>query len=477
MISRPLQTTLTMLGCLSLTCGVAWLHYTRSEPVFEAHARLRLAARPDESASTEQMPAVDASEDPSRLPATIVAATLELLRQRDFQIALNSPLDSESSELASRVQVVTEDRAGHKGVALTYTTTDSTEAVPVLTAVVDAYVKSQSEQVSGPPAPALTEMQTKAQQLSNALAAEQARLTAARTNLAQSSTTEAGRLISTEKLKTLSSAAADAQRRRLEAEARLIQARQEIEAGTLPIELLISRLPEGPTRSLVHEALTRSGLRDKLERQLAVHQRLAAVYGRNHPQLVECRQNLEALESQLKASETSASGEAIDESPAALLVGSLQSELKTFQTMERDLHEQINAESAGVDAHARLAKDHSDAELAVARLKVEQDAAQRLLEAAQHNQADQAASIVEPPSLASEPVAPVVWKELSFGIGAGLILGCLACWALAPLDVPEQPLAIAGKFSDAVARAHTEQLSLEERRKARMQNADGLRAA
>lgn len=346
----------------------------------------------------------------------------ERLKANPSAVQPADPFESELDYLRRSLSVRIERQAGQDDYVIEHRSLAVEGARAVLSAAGDACLESfrklhdrQLEEQSGPLLRELEEWQAKARAFETEASKIQAEIAALATGAA-------GRETARERAKLLAAATAEARKSRLEAENRFVGARDDMTAGR-PVETVLARLPEGPLRTTLTQALDQrdhASERRELERELA---RLSELYGAKHPRITKAKQRIAELSTQ--ADQTSAS-----RSPADMLLATLEADWREKLALEQDLSEQLAADEeslGGFDAiQARLAK--AEQGLGEARAKLATLAARRDAETARS--ADGAPRISEAPTV---PETPVTWTEREWTLAggvAGAALGLLAVLAL-----------------------------------------------
>lgn len=474
MTRRRIPHWLAFLLCLVAACGAAAWHFDATEPVFEARARIRL---PGDEKLEEVVRSADGVERIVTAPSGLFKLAAERLKQRSVQLVLSSPLNSEADELANRTSIVSEPQPGQQEIALAYKTSEATDAVPVLTAIVDAYLEAQRKSTANPPPTVPAALQAEKLQFEQAFQQQQATIAVTRQKLAALALDETKRAAAFEKVKSLSGALAETRRLRLEAENRFAQIRKDLDGG-LPIELLAARIPDGKARAIVQEALTQAKLQRELKQHAATFLQLSAVYGRNHPRLVELQRQIDDLHSQLAVAGNSPASNN-PPSPAALLLQALDGGLNESQASERDIQDQLQAEQAGLEQFTALQKSFEEGTRELARLQGERDRVEKQIAEIQRQQQPKTATVLEPPALAAVPVSPVLWHYYVAGPSAGTLLGLLMIWLLPrrrPVEVPVVNESVKEQDGQDILPMETETpATIQERRLARAARLKAMR--
>lgn len=415
-----LRSLLIVVLALSLCCGVAAWDYTSRTPEYAATAQIRV---PREAAADLQ---ADPEATQISVPSDVLVEAVARLKARNVQLPLASPLDSETDVLSRSTVVDIDRQAGFDDLTLTYTTVQADDAVPVLTTIADAYLAFLHKNAPAAPATVSPPLESERTQLDRALAQQQSVVAECQQKLREQTLDDAKRALVLDKIKSLSQSLTEARRSRLEAEHRLQQAKKDLEAG-VPVELLAARWPDGPAKSLAQEALTQIRLHRELKQQAATFVERSAVYGKNHPQMLDLQKKIDDLTARLTAAEKQRPASAPlgmhEVDVHALLLRSLESEHAEQQAAERDLQEQWQTEQTSLEKFAASQKGVEDAQRELARIQADRDRVSQQIAEAQKQQQSRTATLSESPVLTAEPVWPRIEYYLGGGPAAGLLLG------------------------------------------------------
>lgn len=398
----------------AIAVGYAW-HGT-IEPDYAAHARISIP----ESLAGElsKLPVEDAC-----LSTEIINVTCDLARERGINLPLASPLDSEIEWLLDHLHAVRDDAAAGMLVQFGCTTADSELSVQILTAAVDAALRSLTP--ARPPATdeAAASCNAELQQLAQAAARQREKIAALEAAAAPPANGAPAQAAPTDaELESLKSALAQAAREHVDAGSRLTAVRAGLAAGTTA-EQIVAGFPHDAAANGLRDLLHHAQLVRDLHSQEAALQAAAAVYGRRHPRMVELNGRIGRLREQLAAVPADQLAAApAQASPAELLTQALEHRATQASAAEAELQQRQAAALA-----VREERQRHDAELTAARseltfLEGEQNRLHLEAADARRNEAAQTPSIVEPPTLAVEPVGPPLWRTLAIAaaVGAGL---------------------------------------------------------
>lgn len=446
----------------AVSCGGAMLHYQRTPAMFEAQACLTVS---DENFAPLAQIWLNSDQHASSGSATLstqlLGATSDLIKERSLELALSSPLESEVGELARCVSVNIEPQAGQHEIRLAYATKHRTDAVPALQAVVEAGLNLYRNNREAQPSSITAALEADRVKLDDEVEKQRQIVDELSGSQHESTPDETNRAVAFEKVKALGTASAEARRRRLESENRLMQAQRDVKSG-LPVELILSRMPESEAKPLIRQLLTKSQLTDELTRLKADYQRLAVTFGHKHPRMVEMIARIKELHQQLETILTAIPEGSAESSPATLLLRSLESELSENRAYEQDILDQLAEEKTALDRYSELEASAQTAGKELIRLQQERDRLQQRLVAGRED-LTQAVALIEPPKLLPEPTWPKLPYHLGAGAAVGFVLACGGLWILSRFKGARSQAPI-------VPESYLERRvgSLEERRLARL---------
>jgi hypothetical protein len=283
------------LAALALPIAAGWLIHRAEPPVYEAVGSLLVAAEPASGGTASNLTMPNSPAERDVLTPEVIARTLDLLEARQIAVTPDPVRLSLSDTLLDRLRIDPSVNPGSQEVVVRYRTAARDEAATVLAALLDAVVEvSRSQSLTQEMTAASAADEAELAQFDDAVARQRLLVNAAQSRVQEFSIEQAALRASQEKLKSLGQAAAEVQRRRIEAESRFRQAEQDVASG-IPAELLAARLPAGELRTVVTELFAREDRRREIAEGQARLQQLAKVYGRNHPALQEVQTRLQQL--------------------------------------------------------------------------------------------------------------------------------------------------------------------------------------
>lgn len=450
---------LAAFAALLLPPGAAWLVQQGSEPRYEATARLLLPETQSPPETIEQRGAAAPSAEEEVLSPEVIARAVELLERRQIPVAGDRVLLSLSDILIDRLRVDQKPASDSQEVILRYHTASREEAIPVLSAILDAIVETSDSQALSPQRiAAANDDERELEQLDEAVLRQKDLAHGAELHWQQLSSETAARHARQEKLKQLGQALAEAHRKRVEAEHRSQQAEQDVAAG-VPVELLAARLPDGELRAFIlnlfnGEKLQRE-LRDRQERL----QQLAGIYGRNHPAVRELQKRIGELLQQV-AAESRPSAEEPELTPAQMFLQTLQGACREAQELAADLQQELDAETAVVDEERGAEQSLADHRDELKFLEAERARVQHRLDKSRRELAAAAVTIAQPATLNPEPITSGAAVPLAIGGSLGVFFCIAILWSAA-----RRRTSVAGPSTVAEhRRAYRRFLSHEERR-------------
>jgi hypothetical protein len=447
---------LSAVLCLTFSISTLWLWQIVSAPKFEASARLAMAqarvaradmARPapnDQSASVQQAPvdvALPVDEAPpvdeSKVLSPEVLSTAALLiADRNVQLSLASPFDSVTDYLLERTRVARPDRGEPGELLITCTALAGDESLQMLSAIVDAYLDAAT---TAPPALAdftsderpTVELQTECEQLARAMEQHEQTNAELAAHL-QAAKAAAGDPSDPSHLDPIKLEAELVQARRASGDAagRLADAHRDLERK-LPAELIATRIADVPERTKALERLNQLKIKDDLDQQEALRQKWSAIYGKNHPRMAELRQHIESLEQQVSVFSARDQGQPPDvlaASAAAVVLAALESEAAGRAAAERELENRLARVQQQLqqqqELEARLRESRQELEF----LHGEHGRLWKEIDGARREQASRLATLVEPPALSPDPVAPQAGLPMAAACTSGMALCLLVIW-------------------------------------------------
>jgi hypothetical protein len=421
-----------------LALAAGWWWHGCQEPEYVAHARLTVPALADVAPGNDAAP--NAAE--SLLSPEVIAAASDLLRERGIALPYASPLDSEVDELLHRLQATHEVHGERAELNLSYRTPEAPQAVPVLTAVVDAGLRAL--QSAAPPAddPDASSREREREQLGQAVERQRAQAAALQDQVANREREEGSDALVAERTRSCAAALEAACARRLEAEQRLAHARRDIQAGA-DCERIMAKLPDGADWSATRELVDASLQRHELRKQEAAVRQAAAIYGRNHPRMVELRTQVARLRQNVAAIQMPADAPAIvlasavgsastarddEQLPPGELLLKLLAE-KSWQAIdaEEDAGQQLAAATMLQDERQVLVAQLAAARQELGFLQKEHDQVQRRVDEARREVERSRADIVESPTLSPDSVVPSLSLYLAIAGSAGTVVS-IGCW-------------------------------------------------
>jgi hypothetical protein len=400
------------------------------------------------------------------LTPEVIARTLDLLEARQIAVTPDPVRLSLSDTLLDRLRIDPSVNPGSQEVVVRYRTAARDEAATVLAALLDAVVEvSRSQSLTQEMTAASAADEAELAQFDDAVARQRLLVNAAQSRVQEFSIEQAALRASQEKLKSLGQAAAEVQRRRIEAESRFRQAEQDVASG-IPAELLAARLPAGELRTVVTELFAREDRRREIAEGQARLQQLAKVYGRNHPALQEVQTRLQQLAREV-ADAAESNGGLAGTSRGQLLLEALRSAWSEAQASEDDLQSELAAETRIAETEQAATRALSEHQSELAFLESERARVQQRLEKRRRALAAGTTTILHPPALAPEPVSSGSWPSLLLGGGVGCVCCVSVLWSAFRRRRREKDLS-----SPLQARASYRRfLSHEERQLVRMKSA------
>lgn len=427
---------------LALLISAGWLWQALSQTRYEAVARIG----PPETARDvfDQDAAPEVSVAAQLLSSENLAAAADLLRERLISVPLASPFDSDIDFLAGSLRVESDDQSETDDVRIVATATEAEPALQILKAVVDAWLAETTKTAAPVADPAAAAAETERRQIAQAIERQQREIESIDERLKT-----AGDPLEPETaddLARLEGELVEIRRSRVEAERRLEDVRRELADKKLSVEAIVSRIADNTVRASVRERLNLAKLHDDLESQKAALQKCAAIYGSKHPRMAEIRARVEQLDQQLSALPVQLAG--FSESSAVdlptLVLQPLERDAAVRQEAEQELQSRLDGLIGRLTARQELERQLGESRQELAFLHSERDRARKQVESTRHDESSHLSQLIEPPTLASAPLAPDAGLPLTFSCLTGLGL-CVAmfrqlqAWRRAPTGVPLPP--------------------------------------
>jgi hypothetical protein len=372
----------------------------------------------------------------SFLSPEVVTAASELLQERAASDPHAATLDSEIDTFLNRLDVSHERDGDRADIELRYRTTDARQAVAVLTAVVDAGVRSLQSL-----APEVADFTTddrhrESVQLAQALEQQQARVSELQARVASRDRESPESPHSPARLRTLDLELQQAREHRIEAEDQLAIACQEVRAG-VSVEQIVARLPEGSAWSATRDVAGAIRLKDELRQLESAFETAAKVYGRNHPRMLGLKTQIDQTGQQLasqaglianssvvqaSSTESDAHPQASPPATAVLLLTALEEKCRQVTLAEQVLERQLASATALREEQQALDPQLADARQELDFLQKEHDRVRREIAATRREAESRRVNITESPTLLAEPIAPSLPQHLLWAGLAGTIV-------------------------------------------------------
>ncbi len=217
-----------------------------------------------------------------------------------------------------------------------------------------------------------------------------------------------------------------------EAAARLAEARRDFD-NKQPAEIVATRIADLPTRSRVLERLNLTKVRDELQRQEALQEKWSAVYGRNHPRMVEIREKIETLEERLAdfpVEETGQVGRTDGSSPSAIVLAAFENESTSLEEAEQSLVKHLGDAQVRNQGQQELELQLGEARQELAFLHGEHDRTQKQMAAVRKKRPQRHPEVLAPPALDREPAGPRAGLPMAVSCVAGMALYLLVLWQI-----------------------------------------------
>lgn len=424
--------------CLAVSASAGWLWHTLSETKYESHARLSMREDPfaegDEPSSDDR--GLGAVEERILSPE-LLAAAAALLRDRGTTLPLATPFDSETDFLLEHTRVSRPERGGPDEIRIACTAPAAEMSLQMLTAIVDATLEAAK---SVPPVASdvgSDELEGDRHDLAQAIE-RQGKFIAA---LAESlKTMKAAEGTQTgDHLAKLETRRVEARRAVSEAERRLDEARIDLDKK-VSAEIVVTRLAEGATRTKILDRLNLAKLTDDLNRQEALLQKSASIYGRSHPRMTELQGKIEQLKQQI-AGFPIADGDNVESesnlSPATLVLNALELDLAEKQAAEQETEASLAARNDRLTAQQELESRLGEARQEFAFLHSEHDRLRRQNPTSRREEANSQPAVIEPPAISPHQVAPQAGLQMAVSCVAGCALYLLLLRQLRPRSLPQ----------------------------------------
>ena len=447
--------------CLTVAISAGWLWQTMSAPKFEACARLSAAKVPvaegdaDKPASIDEaasvIEAAPINEAKVLSPEVLSAAAL-LIADRNVPLSLASPFDSVTDYVLDRTRVGRPDRGGPEEILITCSAAAADEALQMLSAVVDAYLEASTTTRSVRADSTTGELRTECEQLAGAIEQQQQMIAESAAQLEAAKAAAAGSA-GNDPI-TLEAELVQARRSSGDAAARLAAAHRDFEKK-LPGEFIAARIADIPARTKVLERLNQAKIKDDLDQHEALRAKWSAVYGRNHPRMAEIRQQIESLEQQVcvfSAGEQSQPADATPASAASIVLAALETESAALKTAEQELETRFAAAQQRLQQQQDLETRLNESRQELAFLHGEHGRLWKEIDGARRNQASRLATLIEPPALSSDPIAPQAGLQMAVACVSGMAFCLLVIWQFRARSPRGAATAAPPKKNDAAVR-------------------------
>ena len=239
---------------------------------------------------------------------------------------------------------------------------------------------------------------------------------------------------------TLEAELVQARRASSDATARLAAAQQDVEKK-FPLEVIAVRIADLPTRTSVLELLNQAKIKNELNEQEALHQKWSAVYGRNHPRMADLRQHIESLEKQIgqfspsqqqsqQHDEQGQPAEALAPSATAIVLAALESEAAGSKTAEQVLETRLAVAQQALQQKQELESRLSNLRQELEFLHGEHGRLWKQIDSARRNQTNELATVIEPPGLSQNAIAPQAGLQMAVACVSGMALCLLVMWQI-----------------------------------------------
>jgi hypothetical protein len=455
--------------CLGLSASAGWLWYALSQTTYEAAARLALAGDPfaGSAAPGGNSHLQDGAAEDAVLAPAVLSAAVGLLRERGVHLSLQSPFDSETDYLLGRLRVEPADHGITDEIRISCTAPEADEALQIVQAIVDAW---QAAATVPPPAaadPPTDDAAVERRQLARAIERQERAIAALVEQLGKANESPRRAAGPGDDPLELDGALDEARRAVSDAEGRLEEARRDL-ARKMPAETVAARLPDGPVRARVLQRLSLVRLREESRQQQALGEKLSSVYGRNHPRMTEIREKIDQSQKEISAIVAAAGDMAAvppDVAPAAVILNELEIQLADARAAEAEIDRRTIARNERSGARQDLEAALGDARQELAFLHGEHDRVRRQVDSTRHEHTNLSPSVIEPPALSPDPIAPHAGLPMAVSCVAGMAVYLLLLrqfrsrflarpeaaephvgsrsFARAPVQAPVNPLALA----------------------------------
>ncbi len=430
MMKRWFAALSAALLCLGVSLSAGWLWQTMADAKYEACARLLQGE--DDSADDADAEGPPRDDEARVLSPAVLSAAAALLQDRGVPLPLPSPFDPVGDYLLEHTRVCRPEQAQPGEICIRCEAVESEEALQILNAIVDAYLavgtSEPVDDVELADDAAQVELTVEREQLTQAIARQQQsiaemtrRLEAARNDASGPAADDPA------PLETELGRVRQAHR---EAATRLAQARRDFD-NKVSAETVASRITDAAARTRVLERLSLSKVRDELERQEGLQQKWSAVYGKNHPRMVEIREKIEVLEEQLAAFPLiEQAGRSADSQPAAIVLAAFESESTSLEEAEQKLVTHLGGVQERFHGQQQLELQLGEARQELAFLHGEHDRAQKQIVTARHEHTDLQPSVIARPALVREPIGPRAGLPMAVSCVTGMALYLLLLWQI-----------------------------------------------
>jgi uncharacterized protein involved in exopolysaccharide biosynthesis len=456
MMKRSFAALSAALLCLALSLSAGWLWQTMSDARYEASARLLVVEEELAGASSVDDEERISADEAEILSPEVVSAAAVLLQERGVPLPLPSPFDPIADYLVQHTRVSRPEQARPGEICICCTAFDSAEALQMAQAIVDAYLAVRRSEPTDDAEfiadAAQAELQGEHEQLTQAIERQKQaidemieRLEATRSDATGPEADDPAALEL--ELGRVRQAHRDAARR-------LADARRDVD-NQLPAENVAARITDLPTRAQVLDRLNLSKVRDELNRLVARRQKWSAMYGRNHPRMVEIRERIEALEEQLASyslDEPDQAGRLANSSPAAIVLAAFENESSQLQEVEQRLVAHLDGVQERVHNQEELDVQLGEARQELAFLNGEYDRTQKQLTAARHEHPELQHTVLMSPALSREGLGPRAGLPMALSCVAGMALYLVLLWQIRAKWLAAEPIDSTGSRRPAPAR-------------------------
>lgn len=401
---------------VAMLAGCLW--HSGFEPEYVAYARISVPASIVAAVAGPQGAVAPTIEEVILSPENMTAAA-DLVRSRGIILSTVSPLDSDVEELIRRVDAGHEQLHDHSEVRVSFQTPDAEQALPVLAAVLDACLAALDHATPRVDETAAASRNAELSDLTDELATRQDALAELEQRARRLDASQLDASLLEDRMQSLESSLAKSRDERVAAEDRLADIHQQLGVG-FTAEQIAEKLPGGPHTG-THDQVVTTRAREELRQQQEALDHAATVYGRNHPRLIQIRNEVDRLKQQAGVVQAGATSDGAPLSPSAVLLQSQEALLNQANISEQELESQL--ERAVADRKARIELDE---QLAVARDEItplldRREDLQRQIDAADRAADSRKATICEPPALAPEAIAPALTGYLAWSGFVGVV--------------------------------------------------------